>query len=102
MDEALHGALTERALGPLDGFGHEAPAQRLGEHVGGDLAPEEPAGEVPQRPLALERLVHGQQLLSLQAAGHEQRRVRAPGDAPVDLHVTLEEDALDLGVRHRR
>ena len=71
VDEPLHRARTERTLVPLDRLGHQAPAERLGEDVGGHLASEQPAGEVPERTLALGRLVDGEQLLSLQPAGHE-------------------------------
>ena len=102
VDEALHRAGPERALRRAHGLGHEAPAEALGEHVGRDLAPEEAAREVPQRALALRRLVDGQQLLAAEPARHEQGGVGAPGDAAVDLHVTFGEDALDVGVGHLR
>ena len=101
VHEALHRAGTEGALGPLDRLGHQSPAERLGQGVGGDLAAEEAAGEVPQRALALQGLVDGEQLLARQAARDEEGGVGAPGDTPVDLHVTQDEDAFDLGVRHR-
>ena len=51
-DVALHRSLPERPVGPLDGLGHQPPPEGLRQDVGGHLAAEEPAGEVPQRALA--------------------------------------------------
>ena len=81
--EELERPLSERPL-PLSREGHQPPAERLREEVGGDLAPVEPGREIPQRPLAALRLVHRERGLAVEAALDQEGGVAAAGHAPLD------------------
>ena len=77
MDEELERPLAAAGRRARHGRRHEAPAERLGEQVRGDLAPEEPGREIPQRPLAALRLVDGQGGGSVEGQLHQERGVAA-------------------------
>ncbi len=64
VDEPLERSLAERGVGPGDRLGDEVPAEGGRQLVGGDLAPEDPAGEVPQMALAALGFVDGPGLLA--------------------------------------
>src|SRR5207247_3760324 len=95
--EALQRPVPE---GPLahHRLGDDAPSEPFGEQVGGQLPPVETVGEVPQGPLAPLRLVDGPVLDALQADTDEERPVRAPGQAALNLDLSLGEE----GQRSRR
>src|SRR5918995_4595616 len=78
----------QRVVVAQDRLGHDPPPQPLGELVGGDLAPVEPAGEVPQRPLAPAGLLDRAGAVAVRADLDEQRGVRAPGHAPQHLDLS--------------
>ena len=58
-DEQLHRTGPERGVVAEQGRRHHTPAEGFGQVVGGDLAPVEPVGEVPQGLLAAVGLVDG-------------------------------------------
>src|SRR5882724_7260199 len=84
-NEELERALTVGTVA-LDRERHEPPAERLGEMPRRELALVEPAREVPQRPLAALRLVHGESRRARARQLDEKRGVGAP------RHPTLQGD----------
>src|SRR4051812_7079924 len=89
VDEPLHRPL---AVGTVAQHcrRHEIEAQLLAEVVGGDLSAMKSGLEVPQWPLAAQRLADRLGVLAATPDVNEKRRVAAPG------HAT---DALDLAAR---
>ena len=95
LDEQLRRPGTLRPVAE-HGRRHRGPSQRLGHEVRRDLAPAERAvGEVPQRRLALARLVHGAALLVAESNAREERVVRRARHEAEDLHLALSQDAFD-------
>src|SRR4051812_7823609 len=92
VDEPLQRAGSERRLLAHDRLRYQAPTERFGQLIGGDLPPEEPVRKVPQRSLAPVRLVNGVHLVAVVAEGDEERGVRAPGHAALDLDVAVAQD----------
>ena len=87
VDEPLHRTDAERAVAQ-DRERHDAPAQRVGQLVGRDLALAQRAlGEVPQRPFAAAGLVDRGQLHAVDLRLDEEGRVRRVAHAPDDLEL---------------
>ncbi len=77
--------------------GHQAPAGGLGDQVGGDLPPGEVAvGEVPQRALPLDRLVHAVGARVPVRRRAQQYGVGRAGDPADDGQLALGEQFLQL------
>src|SRR5215831_15438391 len=81
--EELEGALAERAFAH-DGGRHEAPAEGLGEEIGGFLALVEAGGKVPEGALAAAGLVDGARAGAVALYFGEQGDVARPGHAALD------------------
>jgi len=93
VDEPLQAAFPQRAIAD-DGGRHQSKSHRLAEPVGGQLTPVQPRGEVPQRPLAAERLVDRLcARVSIDDQVDEERGVAAPRHPPLDVHVGRGEQA---------
>src|SRR5262249_7233557 len=75
VDEQLHGAWAIGALA-RERRRDEPEPERLGQLVGGHLAPVEPPREVPERPLAALGLVHPERGGATLGHLDEKRRVR--------------------------
>ena len=98
-DEQLERALAERARrgGP---WAARRPSPSASDScVGRHLAPVEAVGEVPQRPLAPARLVDRLRLVVAGAQRHEERGVRAPRHAALDLDLAVAQEPQGVGTR---
>ncbi len=96
-DEELQRTLTERRVVAEHRGRDDAPAERLGEHIRGDLALVQATREVPQGTLAPHRLVHRLGLVTVVAELGEVGRVRAPGHAPHQRHLAFGEEGQGIG-----
>src|SRR5690349_1659925 len=65
MHELLKRALAVRSVAAHRQW-HEAPAERFGQLIGGELALEEARRKIPERTLAALRLVHGERARPIQ------------------------------------
>ena len=92
VDEPLQAALAERAVAD-DGGRHEVDAHRLAQPVGGELATVQAGLEVPQRPLAAQRLVDGLRRPASPSRRDvdEERGVAAPRHATLDVDLAAGE-----------
>ena len=99
VDPQLAHARSEGSV-PHDGRWHESPAGRLGDDVRRDLASRQRSlGEVPQRPLPRDRLVHAHRGDTVEGRHTEQRGVARVDQPPLDVELA---DASAGGARRRR
>ncbi len=96
VDEPLHRPFAVRPVAEHR-RGNEVEAQHLTELVGRQLAPVQSGFEVPQRPLAAQRLVDPLGAVVATGDVDEERRVAAPRHAPLHIELAAVEDVQLVG-----
>src|SRR2546427_11705030 len=104
-DELLERSWPKWSVAPVDGEGHDLPAERVADQVGSNLAlPQGAVGKVVERCFARARLVDGEGLRAIRAADLRQvgvvgaiRRQAAPLDPPFAQQLALRLAALAWG-----
>src|SRR5467141_2559100 len=91
VNELLQRALAIGAVTP-NGERDQPPVERLREVIRRQLALEEPRREIPQRALAALGLVHSEGAGAVERDLHEQRRIGAARQPPLERHLAAREE----------